>query len=227
MHYYAVANGRQNGIFLNWNDCKTSVIGYKNAIYKKFDIKEDAVHFVKEYSQDDNENNNYKTHQIISFYDLKFINPNYYVYTDGACSNNGRDNAIAGIGIFFGINDDRNVSRKLEGKQTNNIAELTAIVETYNIIEADIINDKKIVIVSDSKYAIRCISSYGEKCHNNNWNENIPNKDLVKTAYELYKNKLNVKFIHINAHTKKRDIHSIGNECADNLAINAIRKGKD
>ena len=29
--------------------------------------------------------------------------PDYYVYTDGACSNNGKCNAQAGIGIFFGL----------------------------------------------------------------------------------------------------------------------------
>jgi ribonuclease HI len=65
--------------------------------------------------------------------------PDYHVYTDGACSRNGKDGAVAGIGIFFGINDPRNVSKKIKGKQTNNIAELTAIIEVYSIIENDII----------------------------------------------------------------------------------------
>jgi viroplasmin and RNaseH domain-containing protein len=31
---YAVSNGRNIGIFLNWNDCNNSVKGYKNALYK-------------------------------------------------------------------------------------------------------------------------------------------------------------------------------------------------
>lgn len=64
-------------------------------------------------------------------------------YTDGACSNNGRKNALAGIGIFFGINDTRNISKNIKGKQTNNTAELSAIIETYSIIENDILNGKK------------------------------------------------------------------------------------
>ena len=34
------------------------------------------------------------------------------VFTDGACRNNGKQNAIAGIGVYFGENDIRNVSRK-------------------------------------------------------------------------------------------------------------------
>jgi len=148
--------------------------------------------------------------------------PEYYVYTDGACSNNGKYNALAGIGIFFGLDDIRNVSKKIEGKQTNNTAELSAIIETYSIIENDIINDKKIAIVTDSKYAMKCISSYGEKCHKKNWNIDIPNKELVKKIYEMYKDKLNIKFIHIKAHTNNTDIHSLGNYNADKLANMAI-----
>ena len=43
MSFYAVANGRTIGIFFNWNDCNNSVKGYKNAIYKKFDTREQAI----------------------------------------------------------------------------------------------------------------------------------------------------------------------------------------
>jgi ribonuclease HI len=144
--------------------------------------------------------------------------PDYHVYTDGACSNNGKENALAGIGIFFGINDIRNISKKIEGKQTNNIAELTAIIETYNIIENDIKNGKRVIIVTDSEYAIKCVSSYGKK----GWKKDIPNKELVKNAYEIYKDKINIQFMHIKSHTNNIDIHSIGNDNADKLANMAI-----
>jgi ribonuclease HI len=236
MPYYAVANGRNIGIFLNWNDCNNSVKGYKNALYKKFDTKEEADNFIQINEKNINDNgngngNNEKQNNITSFFDtikskqtddvVVFI-PDYYVYTDGACSNNGKDVASAGIGIFFGINDNRNASKKIEGKQTNNIAELTAIIEVYYIIENDIINGKKIAIVSDSEYAIKCVSSYGEKCHKKSWNVDIPNKELVKIAYEMYKDKLNIQFIHIKAHTNNTDIHSIGNDNADKLAHASI-----
>jgi ribonuclease HI len=228
MTFYAVANGRTIGIFLNWNDCNNSVKGYKNALYKKFDTKEEADNFIKanKINIDDinNKIQNQKHNNVImnSKDDNIVFNPDYYVYTDGACSNNGRDNALAGIGIFFGIHDNRNISKKIEGKQTNNTAELTAIVETYHIIENDILNGKKIAIVSDSEYAIKCVSSYGEKCYKKGWNVDIPNKELVKTAYEMYKDKLNVQFIHIKAHTHNTDIHSFGNDNADKLANIAI-----
>jgi ribonuclease HI len=231
MPYYAVANGKNIGIFLNWNDCNNSVKGYKNALYKKFDTKEEADIFIQSNEKNINDTNIQKQNNITSFFDtikpkqqnnVVEFNPDYYVYTDGACSNNGKYNALAGIGIFFGINDNRNISKKIEGKQTNNTAELSAIIETYYIIENDIVNGKKIAIVSDSEYSIKCVSSYGEKCHKKGWNIDIPNKELVKTAYEMYRDKLNIKFIHIKAHTNNTDIHSFGNDNADKLANNAI-----
>ena len=81
------------------------------------------------------------------------------VFTDGACRNNGKPTACAGIGIYFGPNDGRNVSRRITGKQTNNVAELTAIIEVYTIIKQDILSGKEITIFSDSEYSIRCCTT--------------------------------------------------------------------
>lgn len=230
MSFYAVANGRTNGIFTNWNECNHSIQGFKNAIFKKFNTKLEAEDFIRLNQKQMGGHQSQSRSQ-----DLDDFIPDYYVYTDGACSNNGKRGALAGIGIFFGINDSRNVSKKIEGKQTNNIAELTAIIETYSIIESDIHGDgardggdgegrKKVVIVTDSEYAMKCVFSYGEKCDKKGWdNLDIPNKELVKTAYNLYKNKYaNIRFLHIKAHTNKTDVHSIGNENADKLANMAI-----
>jgi ribonuclease HI len=214
MPFYAVANGRTIGIFLCWDDCNLSVKGYKNAIYKKFDTKEQAEDFIMKNTQ--------TTETIKSIDKEDIVIPDEYVYTDGACSNNGKKNAVAGIGIFFGVDDLRNISKKIQGKQTNNTAELTAIIETYSIIEKDVLNGKQIAIVTDSEYAIKCVSSYGEKCCKKEWKVDIPNQELVKTAYELYKDKQNIQFIHIKAHTDNTDIHSFGNDHADKLANKAI-----
>jgi ribonuclease HI len=145
-----------------------------------------------------------------------------YVYTDGACSNNGKPSAIASIGIYFGPNDSRNVARRITGKQTNNVAELTAIIEVYSILKTDILSGKQITICSDSRYAIKCCSDYGEKC-SADWDTlDIPNKDLVRHAYELYGQLDNIKFMYIKAHTGKGDIHSLGNAEADKLATSVF-----
>ena len=209
MPYYAVAAGKQVGIFENWNDCKSSVSGFRGAIYKKFDSKSEAETFIQV-----NQTTEIQPNTIPEEID-------YSVYTDGACSNNGKASACAGIGVFFGKDDPRNVSRKVVGKQTNNTAELTAIIDTHPLIYPDLVAGKKIAIVSDSEYAIKCATSYGEKCNKTGWKKEIPNKELVKTIYELYV-ETRVQFIHIRAHTDNTDVHSIGNDQVDKLANIAI-----
>lgn len=219
MSFYAVSCGRKIGIFQSWSECNASVKGYPNASYKKFDTLEEAKKFIQPTSQ---ENIFDDLIQDIASMPKSTNKIDYYVYTDGACSNNGKSNACAGIGIYFGPHDERNVSKKIKGKQSNNVAELTAIIDTYEIIKNDIDANKSIAIVSDSVYALNCVGSYGLKCQKKNWKVDIPNKELVKEAYELYKNKSNVKFIHVKAHTDNSDVHSVGNDGADNLANMAI-----
>ncbi len=45
--------------------------------------------------------------------------------------------ATAGIGVYFGPSDPRNLSEKLIGKQTNNRAELTAAIRALEIAFKD------------------------------------------------------------------------------------------
>lgn len=205
MPYYAVAKGNSVGIFKTWTECANSIKGFSGAVYKKFDTNAEAEAFING-ANDEGE----------------YIDIDYCVYTDGSCADNGRPNAVAGIGIYFGEDDDRNISKRVEGKQSNNTAELGAIIYLYKLIEADIKAGKHIAIVSDSEYAIKCVGSYGQKCYKDNWKKDMPNKEMVREAYELYKDLSNVHFVHIMAHTGKDDIHSKGNDGADRLANLAI-----
>jgi ribonuclease HI len=163
-----------------------------------------------------------KNPKKINISDLHNYDIDYFVYTDGSCINNGTRNAIAGMGIYFGENDPRNVSKQVIGKQSNNIAELQAIIDVYDIVKDDIMINKKICIVSDSSYSLHCLTSYGEEQEKTGWSKNIPNKELVQHGYNLYKKEENVYFMYIKAHTLQNDIHSIGNEGADQLANQAI-----
>tara|TARA_B100001063_G_scaffold154919_2_gene144524 strand:+ start:3804 stop:4589 length:786 start_codon:yes stop_codon:yes gene_type:complete len=149
-----------------------------------------------------------------------------FVYTDGACTNNGKPNARAGFGVYFGKDDPRNVSEAYNGPQTNNVAELLAIIKALTILREEIENNHKIVIYSDSTYSIRCCTEYGAKMEKKNWMKKkgveIPNAKIVKVAYGFCKGKKNIEFHHIDAHTGLQDRHSIGNENADRLANLAI-----
>ena len=153
------------------------------------------------------------------------VNDTIKVFTDGSCSMNGMKGAKAGIGIYFSEDDERNVSKRINGKQTNNTAELSAIIEVFHILKDEIELGKQITIYTDSEYVIRCCTSYGEKCHTSNWKKTkgeIPNVELVKELYTLYKKYDNVKVEWIRAHTNLSDDLSKGNDGADRLANMSI-----
>ena len=153
------------------------------------------------------------------------VNDTIKVFTDGSCSMNGRKGAKAGIGIYFSEDDERNISKRINGKQTNNTAELSAIIEVFHILKDEIELGKQITIYTDSEYVIRCCTSYGEKCHTSNWKKTkgeIPNVELVKELYTLYKKYDNVKVEWIRAHTNLSDDLSKGNDGADRLANMSI-----
>ena len=58
------------------------------------------------------------------------------VYTDGSCRNNGKKNAIAGIGVY--IENICKISEPIVGRQTNQRAELFAILKALQIINISI-----------------------------------------------------------------------------------------
>jgi ribonuclease HI len=147
------------------------------------------------------------------------------IYTDGACSNNGKSDARAGFGIWFGDGDERNTSESFTGLQTNNRAELLGIIKALTILRDEIEQGQPINIYSDSSYSIRCCTTYGEKMSKKGWKKkgnDIPNVEIVKVAYNFCKKYNNINFIHIKAHTGLEDVHSIGNDHADRLANLAI-----
>lgn len=221
MSFYAVHRGHKNGVFDKWEDCKLSINHFSKAIYKKFKTYKEAEHFYKtgkilEETLDCNKEININKNSI------DYTDNSIIVYTDGACCNNGTPQARAGMGVYFGENDPRNVSRRVEGKQTNNVGELGAIIEAFTILKKEIDNNVKVVIFSDSKYAIRCCGEYGEKCEKQGWKKEMPNRELVRQAYEMFKGRSNVKLVHVKAHTGRQDIHSIGNFHADRLADQSV-----
>lgn len=218
MVYYAIHKGRQIGIFTDWVTCKKNTEGFNKPVFKKFFNKKDAEEFVK---------NGYDSETILQYFttnDIQEFIPEIKVYTDGACIHNGKPNALAGIGVYFGENDSRNVSSKISGKQSNNTAELKAILKTCEILDPEIKDKKKIMIYTDSVYSIRCCTTYGDKLAKVGWTKNkpIPNVELVQKAYYFFKNNTNVRLTHVKAHTQDQDDHSIGNDNADRLANEVI-----
>ncbi|KAH9903281.1 hypothetical protein C8Q73DRAFT_622683, partial [Cubamyces lactineus] len=57
------------------------------------------------------------------------------VYTDGSCDRNGRTDAVAGSGIWFGTADERNASEQVPGEhQTNQTAEIYAVIMAHRVV---------------------------------------------------------------------------------------------
>lgn len=212
MSFYAVAHGRRTGVFSTWDACRASVAGFKNAVFKKFESHEDASNFV-------GSNGVAEPSTLPSTDDADATD--YYVYTDGACTCNGREGAKSGIGVFFGEDDPRNVSLRIGGKQTNNTAELSAVLEAYRLIKDDVATGKRVVIVSDSEYVLRCVTTFGARCAREGWVKKMPNRALVRAAYEAFVD-TGVRFMHVRAHTGRTDEHSIGNAHADRLAVASL-----
>eukprot|EP00919_Chromeraceae_sp_WS-2016_P070589 GHVR01167309.1.p1 GENE.GHVR01167309.1~~GHVR01167309.1.p1 ORF type:complete len:309 (+),score=78.02 GHVR01167309.1:38-964(+) len=141
------------------------------------------------------------------------------IYTDGASSNNGKTGARAGVGVYFGDDDPRNISVALPSDQlqTNNRAELTAIKEAIIIASRDH-PTVEVGIYTDSTYTIGCLDQWQANWEKNGWRTAtgapVKNSDLIQEITTLrrgHKGGINLK--HVKAHA---DSH--GNNQADKLA---------
>jgi ribonuclease HI len=128
------------------------------------------------------------------------------VYADGACSGNP---GPAGIGVV--IQDDRS-RRELSlflGEATNNIAELTALLEAAKAIED---HERPVRVHTDSKYAIGVLSL--------GWKVKA-NTELVARVREALKPFKDLQLIHVPGHAGV-----LLNERADALAVQAVKSGE-
>ena len=173
---------------------------------------------------------------------------NLHVYTDGACSNNGKPNAVGGIGIYFDLENSTvedniitnfkttHIAESLDGftfQPTNQRAELAAVCSAlqycYHIIES-LQNDNKkqskhiITIYTDSKYALMGLTQWITKWIDNDWktsqNTPVKNKDLwTQTLDELVRIR---KYAIVQIKKVKGHSDCEGNKIADQLAKKGV-----
>lgn len=119
----------------------------------------------------------------------------------------------------------RNVSEPLKGsRQTNQRAELTAILRAIDIAP----RHRDVTIVTDSRYAIDCVTVWFINWRRNNWmtkdKKPVENRDLIEPILVKIeeRNGLKVKtlFEWIKGHNQDP-----GNEAADRLAVNGAQQG--
>lgn len=150
---------------------------------------------------------------------VKEDEPGYDVaYSDGACKGNGQVGSVAGVGVWWGWNDPRNIAERCPGDQTNNRAELIAIVRT---LETAPFSQRPLMIKTDSMYSIQCFESWLPKWSANGFRtangQSVKNAKLIRyLAALLYAREQagpKVVFKHVRGH-----VGIEGNECADRLA---------
>lgn len=160
----------------------------------------------------------------------------FHIFTDGACSDNGRRGARGGFGVHFyskkGAGLDISEPLLNNEPQTNNRGELRAIQAALDIIdqrqaEWSAYNDY--CIWSDSEYSIHCLTKWALGWRRNGWRKSdggiIQNIDLIKPIYEKLSRMPKVRLQHVRAHQRGRE-HEFpydGNTEADRLARTSIQ----
>ena len=165
------------------------------------------------------------------------------IHTDGSSLGNGKVGAFAGVGVYFGPGDGRqvlcptlpnfwqytdyfrNVSEALPGaRQTNQRAELTALHRALEIVP----RNRDVIIISDSKYAIDCVTIWFTNWRRNGWKnaagKAVENRDIIENVLTRIdeRHRLNVRtdFEWVKGHSASQ-----GNGEADRLAAEGARRG--
>jgi ribonuclease HI len=147
-----------------------------------------------------------KAERAQAFASEKYPEGTIIVYADGACSGNP---GPAGIGVVIQDERGRHELSQFLGEGTNNIAELSAIFEAAQAIEA---RQRPLRIHTDSKYAIGVLSL--------GWKAKA-NAELVARVKHALAPFTDLKLIHVPGHAGV-----VLNERADVLAVQAVKSGE-
>lgn len=246
VRFYAVAVGTRPGIYTDWSSAQAAIQGAKGPKYKKFETREECVQFIKEKgnlaaykaiglmdgSADEDEDEDDDDDEEAQPAPKRTKTPGSRVsgsgnvveiWTDGAAPGNGGKKAVAGVGVFFGHGDPRNISERLPGEvQTNQRAELTAIMRALQTVDST----ENVVIYSDSSYSIKCVTDWCHGWRKKNWmtsNGPVKNRDLIEAVLDLIAVREqqggSTKFKWVKGHST-----NAGNVAADRLAVQGCRR---
>lgn len=150
----------------------------------------------------------------------------YHIYTDGACSGNGYENAKGGW-AYVHVKPELNQfiwrNSGYEENTTNQRMELMACVMACEELPKETLHNK-ITVFSDSAYLINCYSQkWYEKWESNGWinskKEPVANKDLWERLLPYFKLS-NFTFKKVKGHSSNE-----WNNLVDSLAVQARKRG--
>jgi len=233
--FYAVRVGKQVGIYKDWDSCRRQVEGYKGAQHKKFFKESDAIKYIHSSAEDEKNTEKSVERTIVKANTtesleksrtvlstlfpeispiLKVCPSHIIAWTDGACKSNGLPQAAAGVGVYFGKEDIRNISERLDGRQTNQRAELTAAIRCIQSVLKHNSNDVHLEIRTDSNYVVQGMTDWIITWKKKNWSTQVLNKDLWEKLDDLTQKIQQVTWVHVSAHSGIPE-----NDEADRLAV--------
>ena len=225
--FYVVWQGRQTGIFNDWNTCKKQVEQFPGARYKSFPSAAEAEAAfkggqssvgTKSASARKSSGQSIKTYTASEIDELEV---NTKIFTDGGCEPNP-GKAGSGIAVYR----DKKLNELWYGlynpNGTNNTAELNALHQALMMAEEETQKGKSVAIFCDSKYSIQCVTQWAVNWQKKGWKKQsgeIKNLDLIKEMFALHQTlKDDIQVLHVNGHVGVE-----GNELADRMSILAIR----
>ncbi|KAH9486418.1 Ribonuclease H1 [Psilocybe cubensis] len=231
--YYAVRKGRIPGIYKTWPECKAQINEFPGAEHKKFSTLAEAEGFISEDSPSSSNaeagpsnittshapgDSTSKKRELDFGPQVDDVTGWDVVYSDGACKGNGKEGSYAGVGVWWGHNDPRNIAERCPGDQTNNRAELIAILR---VLESTPQTKKPLLIRTDSQYSIQCFRTWINTWRNNNWKSStgsdVKNAGIIRciSAHLDLRGKMGQKVVleYVKGHSG-----DIGNDGADFMA---------
>ena len=151
---------------------------------------------------------------------LDYDDGRIYVFTDGACKLTKQGTFGGWATILYWRGHEKEQSGSAFGCAlgvTNNIMELTAILEGMRAITAKS-HDKQAVIISDSQYCLQCIAVWAQSWERNGWltttGTPVQNKKLIQDIRAIKQPWMSFKWVKGHAGHKY-------NERVDQLAVAA------
>jgi len=213
--FYAVASGRQCGIFTDWSITEKQVKGFGGAKYKSFFSRADAEKWLDDpvYPKKDSSTRK-KTQSKVYPQDES---TDIVIYTDGSSLNN------PGPGGYGVVITEAGREKELSGGYrltTNNRMEMMAAIVALRQFEA---GTKPIKLYSDSSYLVNGINKgWVKKWQSNGWKksdgQDVLNIDLWQELVELTENS-NVHFRWVKGHAG-----NALNERCDRLAVDSAKQ---
>ncbi len=220
--YYAVAVGRENGIFTSWADAEQQVKGFPGAKYKSFPTKGEAEAWL--------ENPVYQKKGTQSTQRAGRKRPKkgaapavplpenaIVVHTDGGCIDNP---GPGGYGVVIERDGELREMSGGECQTTNNRMEMLAAIVALRELEGE---KRPIALFSDSSYLVNGIGKgWAGKWRSNGWQKSdgnpAKNSDLWEELLDLL-DSLSVQFHWVKGHAG-----NAMNERCDELANGMARK---